>query len=532
MSTVADGDDGHTGPEATRGGFASSALSGSVLSTVQTVLNKVVTLFAMWLIARLLSPEQVGLANVAVTVGAFLLFISPTGLGDVLLADPRRFDGLSGAARRLAYAVGVSFCLLLVVLAYPIEWMSGTVGIGSILVFVALRPLADAALVVPSARMRLDLRYRQIVLVDGSAMLTGTTMSVLFAWLGAGPVSIVLPPIMALGIRAMLYTRFCRGRIERTVVPGAISGIASRFVIAAVGQYAHGITGILEPLVLWAFASRTEQGYFALAFQFAVQANAVLYTQFTSVLQPIFSHLSHDVERQGSAFLRALRITASVLVPVSLVQASVAEPLFRLLFEPEWSSSIGVFFALSLAQASVFAVTLSFTMLKAQGRFKTGLVWQIAQAVVSAGAFAISAEYGSAACVEVLLTIGVPIEQDAARAVAIAVASSVMWGISSIVGVVLCGSRTGIGIVTATRIILRPWIVTAPFMAVTMVAWNFLERMVPDPWSSILTLFVVAPLVLVAAILVNALTDRRVRADFLTHGRKVVARVLPGRLGP
>lgn len=527
MSTVADGDGGHTGPEATRDGFASSALSGSVLSTVQTVVNKLITLFAMWLIARLLSPEQVGLANVAVTVGAFLLFISPTGLGDVLLADPRRFDGLSGAARRLAYAVGVSFCLLLVVLAYPIEWMSGTVGIGSVLVFVALRPLADAALVVSSARMRLDLRYRQIVLVDGSAMLTGTTMSVLFAWLGAGPVSIVLPPIMALGIRAFLYGRICGARIDRTIVPGAVSRITGRFMLAAIGQYAHGITGILEPLVLWAFASQSEQGYFALAFQLAVQANAILYTQFSSVLQPIFSHLSHDPARQSEAFLRSLRMTASVLVPVTLVQASVAEPLFQLLFEPKWASSVGVFFALSLAQASVFTVTLSFTMLKAQGRFKTGLVWQFSQALVSAGVFALGAEYCSEMCVGGLAAIGVPIEQDAARAVAIAVASSAMWGVSSIVGVVLCGRRTGIGIGTATRIILRPWIVTAPFMAAMLLSWDVMERSIPATWASVLILFVVAPVVLVAAILTNALTDRRVRSDFLTHGRKVVARLVP-----
>jgi hypothetical protein len=59
-----------------------------------------------------------------------------------------------------------------------------------------------------------------------------------------------------------------------------------------------------------------------------------------------------------------------------------------------------------------------------------------------------------------------------------------------------------------------------------------MERSVPATWASVLIVFVVAPVVLVAAILTNALTDRRVRSDFLTHGRKVVARVLPGRLVP
>jgi O-antigen/teichoic acid export membrane protein len=430
----------------------------------------------------------------------------------------------------LGYAVSIAFCLLLVVLAFPIEWVSGTVGIGSILVFVALRPLADATLVVSSARMRLDLRYRQIALVDGAATLTGTCLSVLMAWLGAGAVSIVLPPIIALGIRACLYRYLCGAGISGTVLPGAISQLTGRFMLAATGHYAHSITGILEPLVLWAFASQTEQGYFALAFQIAVQANAILYTQFSSVLQPIFSHLSHDPERQTAAFLRSLRMTASVLVPITLVQASVAEPLFQLMFEPKWASSVGVFFALSLAQASVFTVTLSFTVLKAQGRFKAGLVWQFSQAIVSAGVFALSAEYCSEMCVGGLSALGIPVEQDAARAVAIAVASSVMWGASSIVGVVLCGRRTGIGIGSAITLILRPWIVTAPFMAAMLLSWDVVEQHVSAPGVSALTLFVVAPIVLVAAILTNALTDRRVRPDFLTYGRKVLARLIPSRI--
>lgn len=511
-------------PTVGQSGFAKPALSGSIFTTTQTIGNKVITLFAMWIVARLLSPSEVGLANVAVTVGAFVFFVSPTVFGDVLLSEPRRFHDLSGAARRLAYFAGGGLFLLLVAIAYPIEWFSGTAGIAFVLLFVALRPLADAFLVLPSARMRLDLEYRRIALIDGLATFLGTCGTVLLAWGGAGPIAIVLPPIGALAIRAVLFQRICRARIDHRIVPGVTADIVHRSGLAGIGQYAHNVVGTLEPLILWAFATQVEQGYFALAFQLAVQANALVNSQFVSVLQPIFSHLSHDAERQVEAFLRVLRMAAAVIIPISLAQAALAEPLFQLLFEPEWKSSIGVFFALSIAQASVFVVTLSFTMLKAQGRFRTALFWQFGQLLFSAGLFAIFARYFDETIPHAMLAIGIPASPAAGHATAIAVASGAGWGVSSVVGMYLCGRRANLGLGSVMIQIARPWLVTLPFMAALLILGPFLGDALPGSWGPLATLFFAGPLVLLAAILANVFTDTGVRSDFLVHGRRIVSK--------
>ncbi|RLS90401.1 MAG: lipopolysaccharide biosynthesis protein, partial [Planctomycetota bacterium] len=46
-----------------KAGFASAAASGSAWTTLQTVANKFVTVFAMLVLARLLTPAEFGLAS-------------------------------------------------------------------------------------------------------------------------------------------------------------------------------------------------------------------------------------------------------------------------------------------------------------------------------------------------------------------------------------------------------------------------------------------------------------------------------------
>ena len=58
-----------TTPAAPKAGFASAAASGSAWTTLQTVGNKLVTVFAMLVLARLLTPAEFGLANLAASIG-------------------------------------------------------------------------------------------------------------------------------------------------------------------------------------------------------------------------------------------------------------------------------------------------------------------------------------------------------------------------------------------------------------------------------------------------------------------------------
>lgn len=427
---------------------------------------------AIYLLAQLLSPGDFGLANFAVSIGAFALAVPPYVMGDVLIANPGRFDDRSGAALAVVGAAGLLLATFVVLIAEPVESISAKVGAGSLLLFVALRPLSDAFMIVPMARLRLKLAYRRISLIDGVVVLAATVGSVVLAWFGFGPVALVLPPIATLACKGFFYWREVWGEVPLRPRAGEMKPVARAFFVAGLGQYLNNIVAILEVLVLGLFASESELGYFAFAFQLAIQANSIIAGQLGAVLQPIFGRLQGDAQRQALAFMRSTRLLAAVAIPLSLVQAAVARPLFDAVFGEKWCPSIAAFCALSMAQGFMFAAAPAVAMLKAQGNFRTYLALQAGQLLISLLLFVGSLAWWHEPLHWAAVHLGLPMPDGAALPFAISCASAVAWGIfmplTVWLGCRLGGTRT----VDAVKLFVLPAVVSAPFAAVVWFAYQ------------------------------------------------------------
>ena len=503
-------------------GFAAQAASGSAWTTAQTVANKFVTVFAMLAIARFLSPAELGLANLAVSIGAFCFIFAPFVMGDVLIAESKRFDALSGVAGRLSWAAGWTMFAIVAAIAVPIERWKGEAGLAFLVGVTALRPLADAVLVVAFARARIDLDYRRIARTDGLINRLATLFSVSMAWLGAGPVSVTLPPIAALAVRGWIYRRDYHGRLDHTVHAEYRAEIGRKFAVASIGQYANNVLMVLEVLVLGMFATKAEIGFFGLAFQLAVQANTIIAAQLGAVLQPIFGHIQEDPARQIGAFVRATRLLSAVAVPMSVMQAALAIPAFAVLFEAKWTGAIAPFVALSLAQSFVFVTAPAIALLKAQGRFTVYLAWQFGQLGIATIVFlcATAWEWGGGMSLEMATACGIPTDADGGRSLAIAVASAVVWAASCPIAVFLAGRPAHLGKRTTLGIFFQPWIIAGPCALLMVFAWVRLRIALPMMWADLLTLLVVGPAFLLVAILGCVWSRHDSREDF----RRVIGR--------
>jgi O-antigen/teichoic acid export membrane protein len=82
--------------------------------------------------------------------------------------------------------------------------------------------------------------------------------------------------------------------------------------------------------------------------------------------------------------MRACRLIASLLVPILLVQAAVAGPVFRLVWGERWADSVPILMTISVAQCFIVGQWPASFTLKAQGRFRGYLKLQLLQ-VVAAG---------------------------------------------------------------------------------------------------------------------------------------------------
>jgi O-antigen/teichoic acid export membrane protein len=483
--------------------------------TAQTILNKIATTLAGLVLARLLSPAEYGIAFFVVNVVVFV-FIFPTFvMGDVLLAERRRFNEVVGAANVVMWIAAAVMFAVLAGAAIPIERYDGRSGVALLVLVAATRPIADAVLAIANARMRMDLEYRRIAIIDGSVMFAATLGCLAMAYFGSGPLSLNVPPIAALAVRGLLYWRVVRRRVDLHVDRAEIRPIARRFMTAGLGQYINNILLALEIVVLGFATDEAEVGLYVLAATYAIQANNVIAGQIGSVLQPIFAHVQDDPARQVGGFLRATRLLSAIAVPLSLVQAAVAIPLFHLLFPPKWTGSIAIFAILSVAQAFVFVSAPSIALLKAQGRFHAFLKLQWAQLVTASIGFFLAVMYGGPMALRAASSIGLPVDENAGKALALGFASAAVWALFCPLAVWIGGRPARLGKREATRVFLEPWLVTLPICALLVAAWAGMRAIASSTVADVSTLAVLAPLAAVASIAGCVWTRESTRADIL-----------------
>lgn len=462
--------------------LSAAALQGSIWNAAQSSLNKLVTLAATFAIAFFLSPEDYGVAATALAVAAVLSIFPPEVMADVLIAYPGRHRLLAGSARRLAMgAAGISAvatwaAIPLVVLAYdeyPPLWLA------ALLAALALRPLCMAVAVVPLSAMRQRLRFRRIALIDGGTQFLATLLSVGCAALGAKGASLVAPQLLNQMARAACYVRMGHVEGQRGYRRKIAAVLLRSYLPASAAQYAHNALVLMEVIVLGYLAGEHEAGLFALAYLLATQTNVMIAGRISMVLQSVFGWLQGEPSRQAEGFLRAQRVLAAACVPICLLQAAFAAPLFDLALADKWQPAVPVFQALSLSQAFYFAFGPCMAALKSQGRFTTLLGWQGLQMLVSLPVFWFGVRQGGA--------------------LGVAVASLAMWSISVLVGMVLC-LRFGAtqSWLRVAGVFVRPWLVGLPVATVALLAVRWLDGV--GTLGDVVALCFVAPALFVAAV--------------------------------
>jgi len=482
------------------GGLAGTAARGTGITTVQALVNKLATIASMWVVALRLGPDEIGMASLTLALGIYLVLLPPLTLGDVLVAHQRRFDIVAPAARRIALTIGVATTAMIAIAApFLAHWYTqyppGTMM--ALLWVLALRPIADALCPVALASLRRDFRYGTIALADGSIQLVATIATVVMALAGASAFSLVVPQVVATFAKAFAYWKASVPRVDR---PHAIAPWIDRLVtrsiwretlLAGSAQYAHNIVVVLPVVVLGYCSTEEETGLYSFAFMLSAQANGLIASQLGTVLQPIFGKLGQDPIRQAQAFLRVLRTIGAVAVPLTLIQAALAGPLFELVLQPKWALAIPVFAVLSVLEGFYFATAPTMSLLRAQRRFGAYFGWQVAHLAIAAAAFVtVAGDHG---------------------ALGVAIASLACWGASLPIAVWLCGRPTGRGVVESIGVFTAPWSAALP---IGLVVWWIAGTLsAQGAWGGTLALVVVGPTAFLMCILLARWTQPTAWSD-------------------
>lgn len=483
-------------------GYSRAAILGSAWSSGQAVVNKAATAVSILVIAGKLTEPEFGAAAVSFAIAGLFAVLPPGVMSDVLISYGGRSRADSVRASKLVRAVAVATTVITCALAPVIVHGLSSYPAGTLLgliVAASFRVSGDGFAVMPLTILRSQLRYKEIAIIDGLVQLLATSTTVLLAALGAGALSIVLPQTAASIAKAIVYSIICGQAGEDDATKERLTDSASHtgkhFVIAAAAQYLHNAVIAIPPMLLGYFSTEAETGVFAFAFMLATQVTVLIGYQLGMILQPIFAKLQDDPMRQIDGFMTVLRTLGAFAVPLSLIQAALAEPTFALFFPERWQEAIPTFAVMSVAQCYYFGITPSIAMLKAQGRFTLFLLWQAGHCLIALGVLTIAASAGGA--------------------LAVAVADAAIWAVSVPIAATLATRDTGVGISNILLTFLRPWAAGVPAACLAAAGWFLLRDF--GTAGKIAALAVVGPLSCIFGAIMLMLTHRAAYAEIVAR---------------
>jgi len=278
--------------------------------------------------------------------------------------------GMTPARVRTRRIVGTVAALLMIVVSPFAAALYSEPQLIALVSILSWRAPLEALGIPAAAYLACKFHFRTLAVVSGMQVVTAAVLSVCFALAGMGAYSFVLPlPIAsALGATGMWL-------MARPNVRWAGSVRRMRFLLRdstslTFANVMRGMTNRTGYFALGVFHTAPVVGIFFFAYNLSSQTLRIVTFSLSRVMMPIFAHLNDEPRRQLRGCLRASESLVALGLVFCLLQAAVAEPLFRLVFGPKWDAAVPVFQFLCIGLAMRMPEATALSLLKGRGEFR------------------------------------------------------------------------------------------------------------------------------------------------------------------
>lgn len=440
------------------------AASGSLFLIGATGAAKAVGFACQLALAWLLTRQDYGTYAIAISLAVFLSALRDGGLQFVLEQKRKELDRFEGPVFWMMLAINALTGLLIALVARPAARLYGIPDLVGVISLFALSIPLTVLPTVLTVRLAVDLRFRELGMLQVISGLVRNALLVLFAALGFGPRSFIMPLLLASIGDSLLLRHFTHASPWRSpprfeLWPELFQ--SGRWVVLGTFAIAFGYNGAY--FLLGRYLPGELVGTYFFAFQLVVQLGVLLADNVTQVLTPGFVRMVDEPSRLRGSVLRALRLVVVVSALASLSIAAIYGPLERALWHGKWAGAGPALcvFAVVWPAAATASVLRSLQM--STGHFRQWGSLTLLAALVSVSGAVAGASLGH----------GV-------TAAAIGYAAGLLTVTASSAAVAL--PRIGIPPGAAGAEVLRPWVIlllaAAPMLAVPDLALS--------PWLEVL----------------------------------------------
>jgi O-antigen/teichoic acid export membrane protein len=348
-----------------------------LLSFADSYLTVMLQLASTVIVARLLSPAEVGVYAIAAVFSALASMFRDFGVGEYLI-QVRTLD-----AQRIRAAFGMNIivswtmAVALVVLAAPAAAFYREPGVGDV-----MRVLAISFVVLPIGAVvqscfRRDLNYKPLVICNALSSITSFVVVVWMAYHGYGTMSLAWSTVAGIVVTVLATMYFRPADFPRWP---SFRGLREVFDF---GKYASGIYVMVQlgkgapEMVIGRVSGAADVGLYSRASSLVELFRRLVLRPVMMVCLPVFAKASREQGSVADSYVRSVALVTAVGWPFLAFFALAAFAVIRIIYGTQWMAAVPVAQVLCLACAIELLYILSREALLAVGAVKQASLLQL-----------------------------------------------------------------------------------------------------------------------------------------------------------
>jgi teichuronic acid exporter len=319
-----------------------TVMSGLRWVTLSRALAQILTWANTFFVIRLISPTDFGLAALAGIFANFLSLLNELGFSVALVQKQTRDEETLRHVFGALLVIGAVLTVGLVLAAPLVGMLVKDPRVVPLIRLIAVQFLAMSFAVIPQARLAMDMRFKELSVVQVSAALLGAVATLAVALNGGGAWSLIVGSVSLSVTRAILLNFF----YPPVGMP--------RLQLAKIRPFARFSSLVLVERSLWYWYMQIDSFVVGRALGAAQLGIYAVGRQLTniplerameiinSVALPAFSQVKSDLDHVRRGYLAVLRLGAGYAFPAFWGLAIVSEPLVRLVIGAKWIAAVPV----------------------------------------------------------------------------------------------------------------------------------------------------------------------------------------------
>ena len=340
---------GDEGPGSSTTELEGRAARGGLWATVENAVSRGLVLLRYVAVARLLTPDQVGLFTFGALALSAVTRFSSIGINPAIIAQDGDLDRQLEAAFTLQIARNLLLATLLYVGAPVAATVFGDPRAVRLVRLIALVPLVDTIENPATVVFRQELNFRRRAVFRISGVLANALVAVGLAYYTRSVDALVAGVLAG----AAVHTLVSHVIVPRHPVPSLDTAQMRRLL-----DYGKWLTG--NSMVKWladegddalvgAVVGSAGLAFYRSAYQFGQAPQSELTDVLNDVTFPTLAHVSDDNHALAVGYRRTLRLAATAVFPAAVGTALVAPTFVRAVLGLEWIPAVRPLQAIALA---------------------------------------------------------------------------------------------------------------------------------------------------------------------------------------